>query len=96
MIPSQIIKIAILAYFILMNAAAFTYMGLDKQRARKNQWRIKEKTLFITAILGGSLGAILGMQVFRHKTKHSTFRYGMPAILLLHIILFGLWGWQAL
>lgn len=57
-------------------------MGIDKRRAVKHAWRIPEKTLFLTAILGGSAGSIIGMQFFRHKTKHWYFRYGMPAILL--------------
>jgi uncharacterized membrane protein YsdA (DUF1294 family) len=63
-------------------------MGIDKRRAIRHAWRIPEKTLFASAILGGSIGAILGMQLFRHKTKHWYFKYGMPAILLMQIILF--------
>ena len=67
-------------YLIFMNLLAFLLMGLDKSKARRNQWRIPEKTLFLSAILGGSIGAILGMQVFRHKTKHASFWIGMPCI----------------
>ena len=70
-------------YLIFMNLLAFLLMGLDKSKARRNQWRIPEKTLFLSAILGGSIGAILGMQVFRHKTKHASFRIGMPCILIV-------------
>lgn len=74
-------------YLIFMNLLAFLLMGLDKSKARRNQWRIPEKTLFLSAILGGSIGAILGMQVFRHKTKHASFRIGMPCILVLQLAL---------
>ena len=72
-------------YLIFMNLLAFLLMGLDKSKARPNQWRIPEKTLFLFAILGGSIGAILGMQVFRHKTKHASFRIGMPCILIAQL-----------
>ena len=74
-------------YLLLVNAGAFFLMGLDKYKARKNLWRIPEKTLFLSAILGGSIGSILGMQIFRHKTKHASFVIGMPCILLLQIAL---------
>ncbi len=56
-------------------------MGLDKFKAQKGMWRIKEKTLFIIAMVGGSIGSILGMYTFRHKTQHDSFVYGMPIIL---------------
>lgn len=79
--------ILIVLYFILMNLLGFTLMGIDKRKAVKHLWRIPEATLFIVAIIGGSLGSIIGMQVFRHKTRHWTFVYGMPAILILQIIL---------
>ena len=72
-------------YLIFMNLLAFLLMGLDKSKARRNPWRIPEKTLFLSAILGGSIGAILGMQVFRHKTKHASFRIGMPCILIAQL-----------
>jgi uncharacterized membrane protein YsdA (DUF1294 family) len=62
-------------------------MGMDKARAKKNQWRIRENTLFLIALLGGSVGSMLGMYTFRHKTKHKSFVYGMPAILMLQVIL---------
>ena len=71
----------------MINAVAFLLMGFDKRRARKGAWRIPEKTLFGSALLGGSIGAIAGMQVFRHKTKHLSFQIGMPAILILQIVL---------
>lgn len=74
-------------YLILINAVAFLLMLVDKQKARKNLWRIPERTLFLSALLGGSIGALLGMYTFRHKTKHFTFTLGMPAILIGQIVL---------
>lgn len=75
----------VIFYFILINIVGFASMGMDKSKARRKQWRIPEKTLFIIAALGGSIGSILGMQIYRHKTKHSSFVYGMPLILVLQI-----------
>ena len=77
----------LLCYLLIINALAFLLMYADKRKARKNQWRIPEKTLFLIAILGGSLGSILGMHVFRHKTKHASFIIGMPCILLVHLFI---------
>lgn len=74
-------------YLIIINIAGFAAMGIDKHRAKKAQWRVKEKTLFLLAVIGGSAGAILGMQYFRHKTKHTGFVFGMPAILIAQIVL---------
>ncbi len=79
----------ILIYLLFANLVAFAVMGIDKRRAIKGAWRIKERTLFLWAILGGSIGAILGMQLFRHKTKHWYFVFGMPGILLLQLALAG-------
>lgn len=75
----------LIIYFILINLAGFAVMGIDKRKAIHGQWRIPEKTLFGIALLGGSAGSILGMEVFRHKTKHLSFRAGMPAILILQL-----------
>ena len=75
------------AYLIVLNLLAFLLMGLDKAKARRHRWRIPEKALFLSAILGGSIGAIAGMQLFRHKTKHASFRIGMPCILILQLAL---------
>lgn len=72
----------LLIYLLLVNLAAFVLMGADKHRARHHKWRIPEKTLFASALLGGSVGAILGMLLFRHKTRHWYFVVGMPAILV--------------
>lgn len=62
-------------------------MGIDKSRAKRQKWRISEKTLFASALLGGSIGAILGMRMFHHKTKHWYFVWGMPLILLMQLAL---------
>lgn len=78
----------LLGYFIIMNLIGFTLMGIDKYRAKKRSFRIPEATLFIVAIIGGSIGSIIGMYAFRHKTRHWYFVYGMPFILLLQIIFF--------
>lgn len=77
-------KIFIL-YLILINVAAFLLMGIDKRRAVRHRWRIPERTLFLSALLLGSIGANLGMQVFRHKTKHKSFVFGMPLILIIQM-----------
>ena len=65
----------------------FFLFGVDKRRARQNRWRIPEKTLFVLAALGGSVGAIAGMWVYHHKTRHWYFKYGMPAILLAQLVI---------
>ena len=80
----------ITAYLVLINAAAFLLMLLDKQKARRGAWRIPEKTLLTIAILGGSAGAIIGMYMFRHKTRHLKFALGLPLILALQICLINL------
>lgn len=75
----------LLIYLAVINIIAFAMMGIDKRKAIKHMWRIPEKSLFMSAILLGSVGAIAGMQVFRHKTKHMQFVIGMPLILVLQI-----------
>lgn len=81
--------IILIVYLLIMNVIGFVLMGADKKKSKSGAWRIPEKTLFLPAILGGSIGAIAGMQVFRHKTKHWYFKYGMPAILILQLIAAG-------
>lgn len=76
-----------LLYLLLINAAAFLLMLVDKRKAKKNRWRIPERTLFGSALLGGSIGALLGMYTFRHKTKHRSFTLGMTAILIAQVAL---------
>ena len=75
----------ILAYLLIVNAAAFLLMLIDKIKAKKNRWRIKESTLMLSAAIGGSIGALAGMYTFRHKTLHRKFTIGIPAILILQI-----------
>lgn len=77
--------VALWGYLILMNLIAFALYGIDKRRAKQGAWRISEYTLLFVALLGGSLGALLGMRYFRHKTRHRKFRYGVPLILLLQL-----------
>ncbi len=74
-------------YFISVNILGFLFMGLDKWKARKRAWRIPEATLFLLALIGGAFGCILGMYLFRHKTRRWYFAYGMPVILAIHILL---------
>ncbi len=73
----------IIIYLILINITGFAVMGIDKWKARKQAWRIPEKTLFLISILGGSIGSIAGMYTFHHKTKHWYFVVGMPLILIV-------------
>ena len=74
-------------YLVVINIASFAAMLVDKHRAKNYRWRIPEKTLFSLAILGGSIGDILGMWLVRHKTRHWYFVWGMPAILAAQILL---------
>ena len=77
-----------LAYYLLViNAVTFIVYGIDKYKAKKAKWRIPEATLLLLAVLGGSIGAWMGMKVWHHKTKHKKFKYGIPAILLIQIAL---------
>ena len=76
----------LICYLLIINAAAFLLMLVDKYRAKKNLWRIPEKTLFASALLGGSLGALAGMYSVRHKTKHLSFTIGMPVILAVQLM----------
>ena len=75
----------ILLYLALVNAVAFLLMLVDKIKAKKNLWRIKESTLILSAVLGGSIGALAGMYTFRHKTRHPKFTVGIPLILALQV-----------
>lgn len=73
----------ILAYFALITIVAFALMGIDKHKAKKGAFRISEASLFITALLGGSIGSVAGMLVFHHKTNHWYFQAFMPLIALV-------------
>ncbi len=78
---------ALAVWLVAINVVTFAVYGIDKRRARRGAWRVPEKTLFLLPLLGGSLGALLGMRVFRHKTKHWYFVWGIPAILLVQAAL---------
>lgn len=73
-------------YFFIVNILLFILMGIDKKRAILNKWRISEKNLILISILGGSIGGLIGMYTFRHKTKHLKFTIGLPLILILQLI----------
>lgn len=75
----------VLLWLAAINLLGFVLMGLDKWKARRGAWRIPEKTLFLTALLGGTVGTIGGMRCFRHKTRHWQFRYGLPLLLMLQL-----------
>ena len=85
---SQIFTVQnIIIYFIVVNIIAFLAMLVDKKKAQKGSWRIKESTLFTLVLLGGGIGGIAGMYIFRHKTKKLYFTIGFPTILICEIIL---------
>lgn len=77
----------VLIYLVVINIIGFIAMGVDKWKAKNNEWRIPEKSLFTITALGGGIGTIAGMYTFRHKTQKPQFTVGMPAILILEIIL---------
>ncbi len=79
--------LAALVYLALVNVIAFAVYGADKRRAKKDKRRVPEKTLFLLAIIGGSVGALAGMYTFRHKTRHWYFVWGIPSILVIQIAL---------
>ena len=83
----QTIIITALAVLLVTNLISFILMRHDKRCARQGKWRVPEKTLFLLAIIGGSIGAIAGMYLFHHKTRHWYFVIGMPAILVIQIVL---------
>jgi len=78
---------ALLYYLIVINILTFAVYGIDKWKAKQGSWRISEATLLMLAVIGGTIGALLGMQVWRHKTMHKKFKYGLPLILLAQIAL---------
>ena len=79
----------LLYYLIVINIVTFLVYGIDKLKAKQGSWRISEATLLILAVIGGSIGALLGMKIWRHKTMHKKFKYGLPLILIIQIILIG-------
>lgn len=76
----------LLIYLLILNAAGFLLMLIDKKKAQLGRWRIRESTLMTVAVLGGSIGSLTGMKLFRHKTKHLKFTLGIPVILALQIM----------
>ena len=76
-----------LIYLAVINVVTFFMYGIDKWKAKNSKWRIRETALLGLAVLGGSIGAWLGMKVWRHKTQHKKFKYGLPLILLAQIVL---------
>lgn len=78
---------SVLIYILLINILGFLLMYIDKQKAIKNEWRISEATLISISIIGGSFGVYLGMNKFRHKTKHNKFKIGIPIIITFQLLL---------
>ena len=82
------VTMRVLFYYLMgINLLTFLVYGLDKRKARRGKWRIPEATLLLLAVFGGSIGALLGMSVFRHKTKHKKFLIGLPLILIAQVAL---------
>ena len=81
--------ILLTGYALVINLSLFIMMGMDKRRSKRGSWRIQEKKLWIVAALGGSFGGWIGMNIFRHKTMHTSFKYGLPALTLLYIVVLG-------
>ena len=78
-----------LVYLAVINVATFFTFGIDKWKAKKSMWRIRETALLILAVLGGSIGAWVGMKVWHHKTLHKKFRFGVPAIIIVQLLIIG-------
>ena len=77
----------ILTYLIVVNVVAFLAFGVDKWKSKRDKWRIPKAQLIGLAVIGGSIGAWAGMKIWHHKTMHKKFKYGLPAILIIQIIL---------
>lgn len=82
-------RTGLLLWFLIINVISYLVMADDKRRARQRRDRIPERTLFLLAAIGGSLGVLMAMNVKRHKTKHASFRVGIPLLLLLNAVLLG-------
>ena len=83
------IQEAVIYYLLIINIVTFLVYGIDKWKARKAMWRVREASLLMLAVLGGSIGAWLGMKVWHHKTQHKKFRYGIPAIIIIQLGIIG-------
>lgn len=84
--PLELIQMLVF-WLVGINLTAFVLMGVDKRRARRHAWRVPERVLFLPPFLGGTLGGLLGMHLFHHKTRHWYFRWGIPALLAVQILL---------
>lgn len=83
----------LIIYLLVINVATFFTFGFDKWKAKKSKWRIREAALLLLAVLGGSIGAWLGMKVWHHKTMHKKFKYGIPAIIIIQLLIVGYLIW---
>ena len=83
----MVVLLYIAIYLTVINLAGFLCMALDKRKARRNKWRIPEATLFLFAIFGGSLGCLLGMRIFHHKTQRPKFYIGIPVIFGIQVVI---------
>ena len=77
----------ILGYLLAVNITSFFLYGIDKYKAKKGRWRISEATLLLMAVIGGSIGAWVGMRIWHHKTMHKKFKYGIPIIIIMQVAL---------
>ena len=84
---NHILLIASAVYLVIISIVGFILPPVDKSRAKNGEWRIPEKSLFIVSLLGGAVAMLVSMKIFRHKTKHKRFMIGIPAIIVLHVIL---------
>lgn len=76
-----------LIYFVLINLISYIAMGNDKRKARQGKWRTRESTLWLLALIGGAVGSWVAMQTHRHKTKHPSFKYGMPLLAIIDLVI---------
>lgn len=83
----EVIVYSIIVYLIILNVIGFASMGIDKRRAIKNIWRIRERTLLLFAFLGGGIGSLFGMRIFKHKTKHIKFKILVPIAVVINVLI---------
>ncbi len=87
--PNEAFFMVVVIFLVVINAVTFCVYGIDKWKAKKSKWRVSEATLLGLAVVGGSVGAWLGMSVWHHKTMHKKFKYGIPAIIVIQLALAG-------
>ena len=83
----DVLQLAVIGYIVAVSLILCVLMYIDKQRAKKKEWRIAEKTLLTLGFVGGALGGVLGMYLFRHKTQHNAFAFGLPLLAAIHLFL---------